>query len=312
MDNKELLKKADMALGDLAAGGRLSVEQSNSFLRTVMDAPTLLNQARQVVMTAPEREINKIGLGSRILRPAVEGTGLAVGDRSKVDLGKVTLQSKEVIAELRLPYTVIEDNIERGSVNFGQANASGGILDTILTLIGQRAALDLEELAILGDTGSGDAFLAMVDGWLVDNTAHTVDAVGAVPTRSLFTEGLKALPDKYKRDRRALRHFVGVNAEIDYGDSLAGRETAMGDSKHQNATPNYAAGVMVEGVAQMPAARGILTVPRNLIFGIHRDISLEYEKMISERMYKIVLTARVDFKTEETDAVVVYDNIGSL
>jgi len=152
--NSAILKKADMALAELTSnGGVLNPEQSNTFIRTALEQPTMLQQARIVVMTGPQKEINKIGFGSRIMKPAVEGTGLILADRSKPLTSKIALNTKEIIAEIRLPYSVVEDNIERGSVNFGGSNMSGGIVDTIVAMIAERAALDLEELALLGDAG---------------------------------------------------------------------------------------------------------------------------------------------------------------
>ncbi|MGZ7259879.1 phage major capsid protein, partial [Streptococcus pyogenes] len=67
-------------------------------------------------MNAPQRKINKIGFGSRILRPATSGVALTQGQRSKPDLSQVLINTDEVIAEVRIPYDVIEDNIERGNV----------------------------------------------------------------------------------------------------------------------------------------------------------------------------------------------------
>lgn len=313
--NAELIKKADLVLGDIASAGALTPEQSDTFIRKLIAAPTIIRSARNVVMRNPEMNINKIGFGARILKPAVENTSLIAGDRSKPTTSQVQLSTKEVIAEVRLPYAVIEDNIERGNVNFGGAGtqdapANGGIVDTVLALIAERAALDLEELALLGDTASADAYLALIDGFLVQATSNVVDHLGANISRGMFKNGLIAMPDQYLRDKTALRHFVSVDQELEYADTLAGRETAMGDAKYQQAAPNYAAGVQVVPASLMPNANGLTTNPLNMIFGIHRGISFEVDKDITKRQFIIVVTARVDFKFEEEEAVVKYTNIG--
>jgi hypothetical protein len=75
--------------------------------------------------------------------------------------------------------------------------------------------------------------------------------------------------------------------------------------------PLYAYDMPVKGVGLMPSTGGILTNPKNLIFGIHRQISLEFDKNIQTQEYIIVLTARVDFKIEEPLAMAIYENIGS-
>jgi hypothetical protein len=46
------------------------------------------------------------------------------------------------------------------------------------------------------------------------------------------------------------------------------------------------------------------------LFGIQRQISLEYDKDITTRVYIIVLTARVALGIEEPEAMVTYTNIG--
>ena len=47
-----------------------------------------------------------------------------------------------------------------------EVSPSGGIVDTIMTLIAERVAIDLEELAIRGDTTDSDPYLALTDGYL--------------------------------------------------------------------------------------------------------------------------------------------------
>ncbi len=314
MDNKDLMQKADWSVGDLSTGGLLNDEQSNQFIRKLLIQPTILNQSRVVTMSSPQRQINKIQFASRILKPAVSNTALSVGDRSAPTTEQVLLATKEVIAEVRLPYDVIEDNIERG--NIGQATdtngtpTSGGIRDTIMTLIAERAALDLEELALLGDTGSGDPYLALVDGWLVQSTSNVVDLAGAAISKDTWKQGLQAMPDQYLRNRPAMRHLCSVDNEIAYRDSLANRETALGDAQIQGTSPVFGFGVQVDAASLMPAANGLTTNPLNMIFGIQRDIHVETDKDISARVYIIVLTMRMDFKYEEEEAVVKYTNIG--
>lgn len=319
--NAELLRKADLALSDLTNdGGLLNPEQANTFIRKLLLQPTLLAQVRRVVMNAPQRKVNKIQFASRILRAATqagdnEARRLSAGDRSKPTTEQIQLNTKEVIAEIHLPYEVIEDNIERGNIGLatdvGGSPTSGGIKDTIMTLIAERAALDLEELAILGDTASADTYLALVDGFLKRATANVVDAGSAAISRRILTDGMKALPPQYRRNRAALRHFVSTEQEIDYRETIAQRETAVGDAQTTSTAPVFAAGSPVEGVGLMPSAQGLLTHPLNLLFGVQRQIHIETDKDIRGRTYIIVLTARVDFQIEETDATVKYSNFGS-
>lgn len=316
MNNQEIIKKADMALADLASGGLLLPEQADTFIRKLLVQPTLLNQVRTVTMNSPQRNINKIGFGQRILKKATSATALDVADRSKPTTSQVTLNTDEVIAEVRLPYDVIEDNIERGNINTAGANSDpkpilGGLKDTIVSMIAERAALDLEELAILGDSANADPYLALKEGYLKLATDHVVDGNAETINKSLFKNGLKAMPDQYLRNLAQMRHFVSVNNEIEYRDTIASRETSAGDSQFvaQAQNPVFGFGVPLNAVSLMPGDQGLLTHPLNLIMGIQRQISIEVDKSITERVFIIVLTARIDFQIEETDAIVKYTNI---
>lgn len=309
MDNQEIIKKADIALADLASGGKLTVEQSDRFIRTVIDQPTILSQVRTVAMGRPEMEINKIGFGSRILRPAVASTALSFGDRSKPDLGKVTLTTKEVIAEVRIPYAVLEDNIERGNVMAGPTQGAGGMHQVIVDLIAERAALDLEELGLRGDTASGDTYLALTNGYLKLATANVVDALAAPISKDIIKAGVKSMPSRYLNNKTAMRHFISVDNETELRDQYSTRMTALGDANLQGALPLRMFGSAIDAAALMPEANGLFTNPQNLIFGIQRNISLEYDKSITERVFIIVLTARIAFQIEELNAVVKYTNI---
>jgi len=313
--NAELMKKADLALSDMNTnGGLLEAEQGNLFIRKLLVQPTILRQARAVRMISPQMKVNKIQFGSRILHAGTQGTALGLSDRSKPTTEQIQLSTKEVIAEVRLPYDVIEDNIEGG--NIGERNdtstggMTGGLKDTIMDLIIERVALDLEELALLGDTGSGDAYLALLDGWLVQATSNVVDMTSAPISKDMFKQGLQTMPDQYLRNLQQLRHYVSVDNEIAYRDSLANRETALGDSQIQGTSPVFGFGVAVEKASLMPAASGLLMPPQNMIFGIQRQIHIETDKDISAREYKIVVTLRVDMLFEEEGAVVKYSNIG--
>ena len=155
--NETLLQKADLTLADLTSnGGILNPEQGANFIRKLILTPTILRQARTVEMLTPQRKINKIGFGSRILHKAVSTMPLDAEDRSAPTTEQIELNTKEQIAEVRLPYEVLEDNIERATAanNETTNNGPGALRQTIIDLIAERAALDLEELCLLGDTAT--------------------------------------------------------------------------------------------------------------------------------------------------------------
>ena len=316
ISQKELIRRADLALSDLASGGLLNPEQSDRFLRKMIDAPTILNSVRYVPMRKPEMEINKIGFGSRILRAANQGSissprsgeegtrALAIADRAKPVLSKITLKTSEVIAEIDIPYEVIEDNIENaGGIDNSQFE------ETILDLIATQAALDLEEMLILGDIASGDDYLALQDGILKQTVSNIVNHNSAGMTPELFSNMIKSLPTKYHRLLGQMRFWLAITKEIDYRMVVAQRQTQLGDATLQGTSPVSVLGVGLNGVALMPATNSILTIPRNIIWGVQREVRMEFDKIIRERAIVIVLTMRIATKFEEEDLVVKAINV---
>ena len=297
--NRSAVDKADLAVSDLTNdGGYLNPIQSNTFIRMLIEQPTMVKQVRVVPMNAPTMEINKIGFSSRILKASPgSGVALTTNNRSKPSTDQVTLTTKEVIAEVHIPYDVLEDNIERGRLE-----------DTIMTLITERASLDIEELIISGDQTSADTYLALLDGILVQATSHTVDShlAPAAITKAVFKSGIKAMPNKFMRNRSKMAFFVSPDVEIEYADSLADRETTLGDRKVERWTPNLAYGVPIEPVALMPNRFYMFTWPKNIILGIQRQVMIETDRDIRSRVLIVVLTMRLDLKYEEEDATVKY------
>jgi hypothetical protein len=306
VQNAGLSTKADFALSNLNAnGGALLPEQNDTFIRKLMDVPTILKQVRTVPMSASVQKVNKIGFGSRVLTAAPQGTPPYLADtninsrwlpqasRVAPFTQQITLSTSEVMAEIQIPYEVLEDNIERG-----------GMADTILQLIAERAALDLEELLIKGDTSSSDPYLALQNGILKISTSNVVDAGGSAISVGTFNNLKKALPTAYRRNLKAMRFYSSVDRESDYRVAVASRGSALGDSvltSNTDALPVL--GVPLFGAALMPNSNIFFTDPQNILFGIQRNIRIEQTRDIRARQIIIVLTARIAIQIEEELAV---------
>jgi hypothetical protein len=330
--NSSLLRKADLAIADLASnGGELSPEQGAAFIRKLIKQPTLIRLCRVVEMVAPIRKINKIGFGSRILRAATSAVALtangsnstALDGRAKPTTSQIELTTKEQIAQVNIPYDVMEDNIERATTATNELPNTGpaGLRQTIIDLIAERAALDMEELGLLAYTAytnaadtDDQAYLSQFAGWLniASTSGNVFNANSQSISKAIFKQGLKTMPSQYQRNKPALNHFVSVNNETEYRDTLSDRATALGDQMTQGTSPTFAYGSPVVPVALMPESEGLFTDPLNLIFGIQRQVSMEFDKDITERVYIIVLTARIAFNIEESDAIVQYENIATV
>lgn len=322
--NQKLLQKADIALNDLASnGGLLNPEQASSFIRRLIKQPTIMNEVRVVTMKAPQRKIDRIGFANRILRKApASGTALSQSQRAKPTTDQIELNAKEHIAEVWLPYDVVEDAIESAEAANNEASNSGpgGIRETIIQLMAERAASDLEEYLLHAATDYVDAdpdtqdWFRMDDGWLktAEDRGNVFDAGGQAMDKRLFKKGLQTMPVEWLRNRASMKHYVSMYQEAEYQDYLSNRGTAMGDRRLEGNSQAWAYGSPVVGVQHMPDDVGLFTNPDNLIVGFWRQVSMEYDKDISARVYKIVLTMRVAVEIEQAEGVVKYENIGDV
>lgn len=302
MDQRKLVEKAMLTVSDLVSdGGYLNPEQADKFLLDIQDTPTLLHEIRVVPMSAPIRIIENIGFGSRIMKVATSATALGSADRSAPTTGKVTLTTKEVIAEVNIPYDVLEDNIERG-----------GFEDTMMKMIIERAAVDLEELVVLGDTGSSDDYLALFNGAIKLADSHTVDITGddSALSKNVFKQAIIEMPTKYITNRPAMRMYISHDNETNYRDMVADRQTGHGDDTLQGFNPLFVFGCPIVPVIHMPDTKLVFVNPKNLILGIQRDIMIEVDRIIRERVIVIVLTMRIAIECEREDALTVVEGIG--
>jgi len=297
---KSIIEKADLSVSQLVnEGGYLLPEQSKKFYRMVIDQPTLLKEIRTVSMSRPKMKIDKVGFGQRILRKApASGTALKEDERVRPQFGQIELDTDEFIAEVHIPYDVLEDNIEKENFT-----------DTLLSLMAERVSLDLEELLILGDTTSNDPYLASKDG-VLQLAANQIDGSGITAIdRTLFKTAIKAMPTRFLRNRPMMRFYLSHQNEVEYRDTLAQRNTELGDQMVKEVTEAYAFGVPVRPAAFMPNSHLLFTYPQNVILGIQRDIRIETDKDIRARVLIVVLTLRIDIKLEEPEAAVVVKDI---
>ncbi|WP_375565964.1 phage major capsid protein [Bacillus pumilus] len=301
MRNQEVINKAEMTLASLKTGGLMNPTQASTFIRMVQNTPTLLQDARVIPMDSDSQKIEKIGFGQRILRAGEEGKALDAKDRVAPTTSTVQLTAKEVIAEVNITYDTLENNIEGDNLQ-----------NTIMQMLAERAAVDIEELIINGDTKSEDTYLAQLDGIRKQAESHIVDVAGEPLTRQVFKQGYKAVPSKYLRIPQEFRFYTSPGQEVEWKDKVAERQTSLGDAAVQGGLSS-AFGVPVKGIANMqPYEMGedgtdvsdiLLTHPKNIILGFSRNIRIEVEKDIRRRKFIIVLTAKLDSKFEEEDAV---------
>lgn len=233
--NQELVEKAVITADTLAASGKLNPAQSNKFIDYVVSETMLTNNARIVRFRNETLEIDKIGLGKRAAVPKSEG--IDPGVRRGVSTSKISLTPKEIMVPVEIGDT------------FGEINIEGQMVEeTIMKMFGKKTGNDVETLAISGnklgpaalqsdliDNGDSsryvkDTYLGLVDGWqTVANSGHIVDAGGANVGLSIFSQALRAMPNKFRRNVGDLRFFMSPDLAQIYYEKLSTRATNMGD-----------------------------------------------------------------------------------
>jgi hypothetical protein len=254
MTNEELIQKAITAAEALATSGKLNPAQADKFIDYVVDESIMKDNVRVVRFTNETLQIDKIGIGKRVMQPAVEY--VAPQYRTGVQTSYLQLTPQEVICAFDISDTFKEVNIEGESVE-----------DHIIRMFATGWRNDEEQLAINGDTvgpaalesdlideGSStkyvkDGLMALYDGWWrKSDGSHLVDAGGNNIGLGVFNDMILAMPQKYRRNKKNLRFFMSSDLAQTYIAKMATRMTPKGDQA-------------AEGETQTPFGIPIVEVP---------------------------------------------------
>jgi HK97 family phage major capsid protein len=301
----QILEKAFTA-GDLTAGGLLNPEQSASFVQGIIDNAVILPLCRREPMRASVRQIDKITYTGNVLQkpPAV---GTAPSTTSKPITSKVSLTAQEAILAVDIGYDALEDSIEGSS-----------LFDTIMALTNKKVALEMDTLILHGDTAGGTAdYLEILNGVFKQITSHVVAGGSAVLTKTQLFNAYKAMPGKYIDQEANFSFFVSHLARLDYINSLAAVAVDQAFVRYliDGNKPAFQ-GIEVKKVGAIqtynitggsPAVNGskaLFINPKNIIWGVHRDITYEFDRQPRKRIIEVTMTMKVDVKLEEEDAAV--------
>jgi hypothetical protein len=165
-NNQKILKDATTT-SDLAAGGIMNTKQAAKFIRMVFDVTALLQIVRTITLPSPTYEIDKIGVGSRLMRGMAENEDMSAHTRKPV-FGKLEMAAKKYALAYEISEDALEDNIE------------GKTLESVIAqMFATQMGLDMEDLALNGDTVyTGSAPSDTVD--MVGNIDATTDPIDIV------------------------------------------------------------------------------------------------------------------------------------
>lgn len=331
MDRREALAQLQKdGTIDTSVGGLLNDEQSDAFIQEVQDKSSFGSQIRTERRRAPKGTLDKIGVGSRLIRGHEENTD--DGYRADVNTSEVAYDA----SELWLP-TEITRNWKHENLEGDSAEAKA------LSLIAQQFALDLDDLNINGDEEDANAFVKLDNGLvkLVTESAstHHVEGAkvkdgegnelkGAMDTR-LFFELVYATPTKYVNSGR-LRWFMSPSRWVTWIESLIDRQTGVGDAALTAkdlyplgippfmATSSTDGGSVIPGVPAFPDDLIVLADPQNLCRVITWDIERytvraeEDWELATRRKDGHVWFLKQDFIIVEDDAVSYCDELSAI
>ena len=312
-------------IGAADKGGLLNPEQSARFLDYMFDATVIGKVARTVRMKADTTEIDRIGVGERLMTVASEATDSA--SNAAVTFSKINLTTRKLRMDWEISTESLEDNIEGPDLE-----------DHIARLMATQAGNDIEDVVLNGDT-SGSGLMTAFDGAVkkAKTYGHVVDAAGAAISRATFNSALKALPRKYKQRRTDLRFLAGSNLIQDFlytssnstnfatpqdiASSLIRGESAGLGGPAGFVAP-FAYGIPIVEVPLLPETQAgdysghagshgdvHLTFPNNVVIGIKRDVTVYRFFWPRKDSIEYTMYTRVGVQIEQADAWVVVKNV---
>lgn len=305
ISNRALLAKDAITTADLATGGKLNPQQADKFIDYMVDQSAFLKDIRTERMDGPAKDLDFIGVASRIVRKGIEATEPT--DTAGIQTSRKRLETVEVILPADISFSFLEDNIERE-----------GVEDHIARMLAMQFANDLTDLAWNGDTEDTSehaAFLTIDDGFIKlakeSTDTHKFDTGGSTDFKSeVFPGMLSMLPNKWKANKSELRFYVSPTVAEAYIEELTVRQTAWADELLQTGKLPLYKGVTIFPVDFIPDDVLVLTLRKNLAVGIQRQFTNERERKPRKRIIEYTMTARVDVaKIVVDDALVIGYNI---
>jgi hypothetical protein len=316
-------------VGSEGKGGLLNPEQSARFLDYMFDATVIGKVARTVRMRADTTEIDRIGVGEKLMKLAAEATD--TGSNAAVQFSKISLTTKKLRLDWELSTESLEDNIEGADLE-----------DHIARLMATQAGNDLEDVVLNGNTAlTSDALYKSFDGVvkIAKANGHVVAGAGANVSREIFNKALKAMPRKYKQRRPDLRFLAGSNLIQDYlystsqlgqygsanpqdiaSSIIRGNEGGLGGPAGYVAP--FAFGIPIVEVPLLKETQTgsyatptgdhgdvHLTFPNNVVIGIKRDVTVYRFFWPKKDSIEYTMYTRVGTQIEQADAWVVVKDV---
>lgn len=305
------VQKADMALADIVAGGKLVADQRKQFILVNIKGQVVMARIRVTTMSRESEQIPKMTtFGTQVWYPGTESQALSLAQRSKPGFDMVTLTSKEVVCQVDYPRHVLADQVEGPAFH-----------NTLIGYLGLHTKRDFENLIINGDatTPSANSLLAMFDGLLNGDAgvpSNTYAAGGVALSSDILATTIATMPVEYRVQPNLLFLTNPVACDA-YASELESRVGAAADARMANGGQLSFRGRPVVEVPLFPDQLGLAGNQtdvwygdlKQFIFAFHENVELQSEYNIRERTWTVVVTARVAQAFEHEPATVLTTGI---
>ena len=270
--NRSLIKDAvtsGQTMTGTGKGGMLSPEQAKKFISYMSDNTQILKDTRLEEMRAPEKQLDFLLIGSRLIRKATEAA--SPSELAGVSINRKELRSVKVRLSADITSEFIEDNIEGKDAS-----------ERIARELGMQFGNDLADLMFNGDTaatGADASFLAIGDGIIKQAKTSTDTHKYSLKNKSnykgdIFPNMIKLMPNQFKRDRKSMRFYCSPSVADAYITSLSDRVSELGDKILQTGSLVSFLGIQVFPVEYIPDDVIILTHRLNIVSGVQRDMKV--------------------------------------
>lgn len=288
-----------------SAGGLLTPQQADRFIDLVVDQQVILKECDVRRMVTNSIELDRLGMQARQMRKHNAGQA---GQSAEIISSKRTL----TLTEGKIWFELDIRTLRRLTIESDGKDIEGALLRHIMEMAAVAYGNDVEDLGINGDVAlDADTypFQTITDGWLkiAKRDGHTYDIKGSVDyMETVFKNMLGLMPEQYLKNQSALRFYTTPAIRNAYVDQIAQTGTAGSLPFLLGSVPPTYKDIPVVGVPSFPTGHIMLTLPKNLAFGIDtQGIERDFDKKVVERVIQAVVIAPIGYQIANEDAVVV-------
>ena len=297
--------------------------QADRFIDLVVDQSNFLQAIRTEKTDKCKGEINRLDMSAIVVEGASSTPCPTLGE---VYDSSIPYDVEKYRAALDIYADWLECNLQGQSAR-----------NLILSQLSKQIANNMDFAAFMSDTnipvgpgqskvnnllGVNDGFLKMAKCNLP--ACQIIDANGAAPSKDLFFDAIRRVPERYSGIRSEYRFIMNQTLDDYWMYAKSNRATASGDAALYNGerggffgVDNFIANLLPSNLditlpndSVVKTGTFMLLSPlKNLVWMAHREITLESERIPRCDKEELTVHFKGDFMMEEPEQVVLITNI---